>query len=246
MVDVRSLLAESQIGLGKLPRQSMKDMVAEKLSLLIASGLLEIGDSLPSERDLATALGVSRETIRGAILILSTKGILSVTQGARSTVASNEIDAPGLLGAMGSSNMRQYSLDDVHQARLKIEAEVSRLGVSGDSLSKSDLVRLGNLIVAQEKATKDPIRFLILDREFHTIIYRACGNEVLSDIATTLYSYQLDHRRKVVTKPGIIARSIGDHHAILAALEARDVERLCAAFRVHERRIYETTRQLEK
>ncbi|MCY4305965.1 MAG: FCD domain-containing protein [Aestuariivita sp.] len=242
-MDVNSLPIENQIGLEKLPRQSMKDIVAEKLSLLIASGLLEIGDALPAERDLATALGVSRETIRGAILILSTKGILSVTQGARSTVASNEIDAPGLLRATGSNNMRRYSLDDVHQTRLKIEAEVSRLSVINPK--KSDLVRLGNLIVAQEKATEDPIRFLILDREFHTIIYRACGNEVLADIATTLYSYQLDHRRRVVTKPGTIARSISDHYAILTALEAKNAEKLSAAFEVHEWRIYETTRQLK-
>jgi len=47
-----------------------------------------------------------------------------------------------------------------------------------------------------------------------------------------------------VAEPGAIARSVGDHEAILAALEARDRERTVAAFDTHLERIYRTTQDV--
>ncbi|MFO6463499.1 FadR/GntR family transcriptional regulator [Jannaschia sp. KMU-145] len=240
-MDAHPLLAADGSGLGHLPRRSMKDAIAEKLATLIGSGALSVGDPLPAERELAAAMGVSRETIRGAFLILSTRGILSVVQGARTTVASDDVGDLGL-AAMPQSQVTAYGLDDVHDARLLVEARVARLAV--ETMQADDLARLDTLIDAQNGARDDPVRYLILDREFHTIIYRASGNAVLSDIAATLYSYLLGHRRRAVARPGAIDRSIADHRTILDALGARDGDALAHAFGVHERRIYETTRQL--
>jgi DNA-binding FadR family transcriptional regulator len=240
-MDAHALLAEDVSGLAHVPRQSIKDVIAEKLATLIASGVLSVGDPLPAERELAAAMGVSRETIRGAFLILSTRGILSVVQGARTTVASNDVGDMGL-AAMAHAQVTAYALDDVHEGRLLVEARVARL--AAEEMASDGLTRIEALIDAQEAAAGDPVRFLILDREFHTLVYRACGNAVLSDVATTLYSYLLDHRRRAVARPGAIARSIADHRDILAALRARDGDAAAQAFGVHERRIYETTRQL--
>ena len=226
--------------LGHVPRQSMKDTVAEKLANLIASGVLSVGDPLPAERELAAALGVSRETIRGALLILSTRGILSVVQGARTTVASQDLGDLGLFNP-GYVAATVDALDDLHEARLLIEARVTALAAR--EINDEALDRLGELIAAQEAAHGDPVRFLILDREFHTIIYRACENAILAELATTLYSYLLDHRRRVVSNPQAIRNSIQDHRAILLALTERDSKAVVEAFGVHERRIYETTRQ---
>ena len=84
-------LASHSPALEKVAHRSMKDVIAERFAGLIASGILSVGDSFPSERDLAATMGVSRETIRGALLILSTKGIVSVVQGARTRVASADV-----------------------------------------------------------------------------------------------------------------------------------------------------------
>lgn len=239
-MDARTLLAEDGSILAHVPRRSMKDTIADKIATLIASGVLSVGDELPGERDLASAMGVSRETIRGAILILSTRGILSVMQGARTTVASNDVGEIALSG-MPYRDVMTYGLDDVHEARLLVEARVAWL--AAERIDGKALARLRGLIAAQEVAQDNPVRFLILDREFHTAIYRACGNAVLSDVATTLYSYLLDHRRRAVARPGAIRSSIADHRAILEGLVRHDGDAVVAAFAVHERRIYETTRQ---
>lgn len=240
-MDAQTLLGEESAGLGPVARQSMKDRIAGKLAALIGSGALTVGDVLPAERDLAAGMGVSRETVRGALLILSTRGILSVVQGARTTVASADVGELGLT-EMPPAGVAAYALDDVHEVRLLIEARVARLAT--ERTSEAALNRLEALTAAQERAGDDPVRFLVSDREFHTSLYRACGNAVLADAATTLWSYQLDHRRRAVARPGAIATSIAEHRAILSALRARDAAAAEAAIGAHERRIYETTRAL--
>lgn len=234
-------LSDDGTSLEKVAHHSVKNTVAERFATLIASGALSVGDTLPSERELASAMGVSRETIRGALLILSTQGIVSVVQGARTRVISADVGALGL-SALSGGRVTDYTLDDVHEARLTIEARLAPL--VADRIDDDTIGRLTELIETQEKTVGDPVRYLIADREFHTVIYRACGNAVFSDLAATLYSYLLDHRRRVVAQPGAIERSIGDHRDILAALKARDGDALAQAFGVHERRIYDTTRAL--
>ena len=83
---------------------------------------------------------------------------------------------------------------------------------------------------------------MISDREFHFAIYRSCGNPVLADFVCDLYAHLMEQRRKAIALPGAIARSVGDHAAILAALRARDAERVGSAFEVHIDRIFTTTR----
>ena len=228
--------------LDKVAHRSIKDEVAERFATLIASGVLGVGDSLPSERDLASSMGVSRETIRGALLILSTKGIVTVVQGARTKVTSVDVGGLGM-SALSNGRMTDYKLEDVHEGRLMVEARLATL--AAERVDAATIKHLKELIQVQEAAKNDPVGFLIADRAFHTAVYKACGNAVLSDLAATLYSYQLNHRRHAVSKAGVIEQSIEDHRDILYALEARDAEALVKALGSHERRIYDSTRALQ-
>lgn len=238
-MDLKAILTDDGAVLNGVPKQSMKDFVVQKIATVIATGILDVGDPLPGERELAAALSVSRETVRGAILILSTRGILSVTQGTRTVVASAELGELAVQSAR-YRDISRYSLDDVHEARLLVEGEVAR--AAAVRVEAATLETLHKSIEAQEAAVDDPVRFLICDREFHTAIYRAGGNAALADMAADLYSYLLDHRRRVVAQPTSIATSIADHRAILAGLEARDPEAAARAFAIHETRIYTTTK----
>ena len=104
-------------------RHSVRDVVAAKIATLIASGILKIGDDLPSERDLAAALQVSRETVRGGIQILVGKGLLSVAQGARTKVVGDEVGTM-LAGAREPRLINSYELEDIHTARWMVERQV--------------------------------------------------------------------------------------------------------------------------
>ncbi|QDL94534.1 FadR family transcriptional regulator (plasmid) [Paroceanicella profunda] len=216
----------------------MKDVIADKIAALIASGLLKVGDELPGERDLASALSVSRETVRAAIQGLAARGVLDVSQGARTRVASPDLGNMAI-GITNRLNVDSYDVDAVHQARLLIEQQV--VGDAAERISDEALKRLHSSLGAQRACLRDPLRFLICDREFHVTVYRACANPLLADIVTDLYTYMMDHRRRAVSLPGAIAASVSDHEAILAALSARDRAAAMAAFAGHENRIYTTT-----
>ncbi len=237
---IGTLLTASAAGLTQaLPRQTMREMIAGKIAALIVSGVLDLGDELPGERELAAALSVSRETIRGAIQSLAARGIVEVTHGSRTRVAKRDTGdiAVGLPGRMG---VNAYALDEVHAARVLVERQV--VGDAARLIDDPVLDVLRRSIVAQLACLDDPVPFLICDREFHAAIYRACGNALLSDIAIDLYTYLLDHRRRVMSRPGRIAASIADHRAILDALAAHDPTAAVAAFARHEDRIHASTR----
>lgn len=222
-------------------RRSVRDLVAGKIAALIASGMLKIGDELPSERDLAAALQVSRETVRGGIQILATRGLVAVVHGARTRVASDDVGT-GFTGLREVKPINSYDLEDIHASRLAVERQV--VSDAAGRVDGSTLAFLDDSLKAQRQATEDPVRFLIIDREFHLAIYRCCGNAVLADFVADLYSYMMEHRRKAVTAPGAILRSYRDHQAIVAALRAGDPQATVAAFETHLDRIYQTTKAI--
>ena len=220
-------------------RSSVSDIVADKLGGMIASGTLQIGDTLPSERELAAALRVSRESVRGGIRKLTALGVLEVSQGARTRVTSAEaVPEIGQAGRAGAVD--HYDLDDIHRARLAVERPL--VGDAAERIDEESFAALEESLAAQSGALEDPVRFIILDREFHRTVYRASGNPVLADFVTDLYAYMMAHRRRAIASPGAIARSYRDHEAIVLALGRRDRAAAMRAIRRHLVRIHTTTR----
>src|SRR4051812_17911507 len=145
-------------------RRTVRDVVADKIAMLIAAGILEVGDVLPSERELATALQVSRVTVRGAIGILSAHGIIEVSQGSRTRVVSTDV-SPVLTVRRQLRNINSYDIEAVHAARLLVERRV--VADAAVRIDEDTLAQLDAALAAQRAAADDPVRFLISDREFH-------------------------------------------------------------------------------
>jgi DNA-binding FadR family transcriptional regulator len=226
-------------------KQTAKEMIRDKIVSLIASGILQVGDELPSERELATMLAVSRETVRGAVQRLAGEGVVQVSQGARTRIANVNVDVGAQrIGVTNPTSINGYSLEAVHAARLLVETAV--VADAARHLSADEIRRLEDSIKAQEAACNDPVRFLICDREFHLTIYYACRNRLLADFVVDLYTYMLDHRRIAMGKPGAIEKSLEDHRFIVRALRMRNPEAVAAAFSEHILRIHDTSRDVNE
>lgn len=222
-------------------RRSLTNAISEKILGLIASGILQAGDALPSERELADALNVSRAAVRGGLQNLAAQGILDISQGARTRVRRSNIGSV-TIGIATARAIDAYDIESVHAARLLVERQVV-----SDAASHVDARRialLDGLLDAQKNALDDPVRFLICDREFHAAIYQASTNRLLADFCTDLYTYMMEFRRKAMSRPGAIAVSYADHVAIVETLRSRDAEAAVKAFAVHSGRIYATTQIL--
>ena len=222
-------------------KRPITNVIADKIAGLIASGILQVGDPLPSERELAVALNVSRDAVRGGIQILAARGILEISQGARTRVRRSDV-GPVTVGIATARAVDAYNLDSVHAARLLVERQV----VAGAALGidARGIAQLEALLASQKDALDDPVRFLISDREFHVAIYQASSNRLLADFSTDLYAYMMEYRREAVAQPGAIATSYADHVAIVEALKRHDPEAAAEAFAVHTGRIYATTQLL--
>jgi DNA-binding FadR family transcriptional regulator len=225
----------------ELARRTVRERISDKLASLVASGILQVGEELPSERELASLLAVSRETVRGAIQTLAGQGIVEIAQGARTRVVSRKIDTLKI-GVASPSAIDGYDLEAVHNARLLIERAV--VADVAARIDDETLARLEQSLAIQRQTMRDPVHFLICDREFHLAIYRCAGNPLLADFVIDLYTFMLDHRRVAVSQPGAIEESFRDHVAIYEALRARNPEAVVEAFGRHIDRIYATTVQI--
>ena len=223
-----------------IAKRTVKDQISDKLAYMILTGLLRPGDELPSERRLAGTLGVARESVRAAIAVLQARRMIEVSQGARTRVIG-----PGkamLHDSVGAlERLKDRSLDEVAEARGAVEEQVVRLAAK--RIDRAALARLERLLLDQEAMLADPVSFQISDREFHSVLYSACGNPLLSDVVNDFYDYALDFRRQALRRRGAIARSVADHRAIVAAMKARDPDLAAGAMHRHLERVKKTTRR---
>jgi DNA-binding FadR family transcriptional regulator len=228
-----SVFAESS----SMRRRTLKDQLADKLIYMISAGLICEGDYLPSERELASTLDVSRETVRGAIQLLVVKGMVEVSQGARTRVCkppvqNNWKDSFGL-------DLCDFDVSTVNETRRVVDVAILRSAAI--NISKKELERLSFLIGSQESMFDDPVAFHISDREFHSLIYKAGKNDLLAKIAADVYSYALDVRHVAMRQNNAIERSVREHMAIYRGLEQHDPDVAERAIVGHLDSIYKST-----
>ncbi len=223
---------------GRIARRTVKDQISDKLAYMIHSGLLRVGDELPSERELASTLGVSRETVRAAIGVLHTRRMIEVSQGSRTRVLG-----PGPFPIHESvstlGNLRDRTFGEVAEARAAVEVQV--IALAAQRISNNEVARLASLVRDQEAMLTDPVSFQISDRVFHTTLYSACRNTLLVDVVSDFYDYALEYRRLALQRPGAIAHSVAEHRGIVEALKTRIPEAAVAAAQKHLDQVRKTT-----
>jgi DNA-binding FadR family transcriptional regulator len=224
---------------GQIAKRTVKEQISDKLAYMIHTGLLRVGDELPSERELAATLGVSRETVRAAIGVLQARQMIEVNQGARTRVLGpGPMPLHESVGVLGG--LKHRSLEEVTEARAAVEVQVIRLAAK--RITPAQLTRLDALVQEQRGMLTDPVRFQISDQEFHHILYRACGNPLLADVVFDFYGYALEFRRLALQRKGAIAHSVEEHAGIVTALRTRKPDAAVAAMQRHLDQVHRTTR----
>lgn len=223
---------------GPIGKRTVKDQISDKIAYMIHSGLLQPGDELPSERDLATTLGVSRETVRSAIGVLQTRQMIEVSQGARTKVLGT---GPFKLHESVSSlrDLKTRSVEEVAEARAAVEVQV--IWLAAQRIGAAQIQRLDDLVSDQQTMLSDPVRFQISDQEFHSNLYKACGNALLADVVSDFYAYALEYRRRAMQKKGAIAISVREHRAIVDALKTGDPALAVKAMQGHLEQVRQST-----
>lgn len=213
-----------------IKRLSLREQIASTLADLVAAGLLREGDELPSERELAATLEVSRDSLRGALQLLQERGILDIGHGTKTRIRRS----PDTIDESQRFDLRKLvDLTDeaVMEARRLIEPDLARRAAS--LIDDATLKRLDKLVSAQRDMMDDPVRFQISDREFHTAIFAAAGNPVLLSFGAQTYAHAYTYRRELMRNHDGIPLAVEAHERILVALRKRDPRAAEMAMRDH-------------
>jgi GntR family transcriptional repressor for pyruvate dehydrogenase complex len=161
------------------PRR-LYQQIADQIRDLIERGGFEVGSRLPPERDLAAQLGVSRPSLREALIALDVEGRVEVRSGSGVYVcAAKAAPASARTAAMGKSPSQ------LMQARSVIEGEVVVLACAR---ATPELIgRLRELLEAMAQAIARRRGRLDLDRQFHLTLAHMSGNGVLQQLVGDLF-----------------------------------------------------------
>jgi GntR family transcriptional repressor for pyruvate dehydrogenase complex len=215
---------------------SQTDVVVQSIRQMIIDGRLRPGDRLPIERDLAAALGVSRNPLREGVRALSIMGVLETRQGDGTYVT--KLDPSMLLAPMGFVVDLQDSTGThhLHVVRRILETEGAALAardIATDKLAAAeDLLRRNEA----ELALPDPDHETVIENDiaFHRIIAEAAGNPVLSALIDALGGRTMrDRLRRSIAEPGADETAHREHLSILAALAGHDPDRARTRMAAH-------------
>ena len=212
--------------------------IAEQISTLIDRREFPAGSRLPAERELAVLLGVSRTSVREAIIALEIAGRVEVRVGTGIFVLGPAA------GAKHERSEERTGDDapgpfDVLAARALIEGEIAVLAAR--NARKSDIVALREKIAEMREHENNSVERDAADRRFHILIAEMTGNSALPLAVANLWDLrggEIWTRIEVhFHTPALRAKTLTDHEAIVAALEAHDADGARAAMHRHLRRV---------
>jgi GntR family transcriptional repressor for pyruvate dehydrogenase complex len=223
----------------KLARQPISEQVAGRILGMVKSGNLRPGDRLPTEAQMAVALGISRPPLREALKALTIMGVLESRQGGRYSVTDlspSRLVAP--FNAMLS--VAEYDIDEHFECRQIVDVELVRLCTA--RATPEERTRILQLAHDGTAFLTDPIGFRLLDYEFHQALNAGAHNTMLATVALGLYDVALDARRVASAAPGVIPVSVQQHIEVAEAVMAHDEDRAVAAVTRHLEHVRDSTR----
>ncbi|WP_295634962.1 FadR/GntR family transcriptional regulator [Novosphingobium sp.] len=205
--------------------------LARKLFAQLASGKFKIGDRLPAERDLADTHGVSRPTVREAIIALEVQGYVDVRVGSGAYVKKlpGAADAPEF-------NVTAFELTE---ARLLIEGEAAALAAT--NLTDDELDQLDALVARMAETDgggrEDVSAQFAADKAFHLLIAGGTRNAAMVHAVEELWRMRASSPESALlhdkARDAKVTPVVDEHSAIVAALRSRDPGLARSAMRAH-------------
>lgn len=204
-----------------IDRSNYPQQIAARIRGLILERRLASGDRLPTEREMAQLFGVSRSSIREAIKLLSAVGLLDSRTGAGIHVSANlgqSVLQPLSLAIFLSEGVQR----DLVEARQVLEPGLAALAAQHASeAQKEEMLRTVNQM---EAALGHPEEVALADLEFHLIVAKATGNQLLLEVLVGFQHLLRPHiTGNLITLPGQ-QEALRGHKLIYSAIKRSDPE----------------------
>ncbi len=194
------------------------------LRAMIRDGVFKSGTALPPQRDLAQQLGVSRASLREAVSILGTLGLLSIEQGRGTFLVSN---AERAVTGQPTGSWRfaaRYSPEEVYQFRLIAESQAVQLAAMNHT--DQEVAELAQNLERFRQATRlsDLGAYAQADFDFHRLIIRFSRNRLLADMHGSFAGVLLEAQRLPLIRRDTLWEAVLEHERIVESLKRSDPE----------------------
>ncbi|MDQ1184036.1 MULTISPECIES: FadR/GntR family transcriptional regulator [Agrobacterium] len=221
-----------------LNKTLLPQTVAREIQNMIQTGVLKPGEKIQSQRELSEQFGVSRASLREALLTLETLGMVK-TEAGRGTF----VTAPAERAAGPAANMapwrysQSYSAFDVFQTRALLEGEIAKLAAGRLTQRQLDEMEQATETMERSWEKQDVISNVEADLQFHATIVSACSNVMMQALYQTVRELITETQRQPIpiTDPARMRNSIAEHRRVIEALRLNDGNLAKAEMETHIR-----------
>ena len=216
--------------------QQLYERIASHIEDLVDSGKLQLGEKLPSERELAERLGVGRGVVREAIKVLRERGLVTILPGRGTFVA--ELDTGLLSDQLGRFfRVGPSSYDDLNEVRQILEVEIA--GLAAQRASVDDLAEMKRAIKEMQAHIASLDEYIEADSALHLALAKATRNELFPLLIDVMADLLQDSRRMIFQVTGAPERAQSFHRLIYEAVERGDAPAAREAMQRHMQQVTE-------
>lgn len=224
--------AEAEL-FGKISVGRMSEVIVEKIRELMREGQLKPGDRLPPERDLCERFGVSRVTMREALRLLESAGLVDIRVGGRGgafvTAPSSNRVGEGLADLV---TLSVIGAADVAEVRLVLEVEIVPLVC--ERVTEEDLTALEAICERSAEALRNGEYSVDMSLEFHNAVAQATHNPALEMLVESFRGpmlMSLQEARDIAPEMGGLGTK--EHKQFIEAVRRRDADEATRIMREH-------------
>ncbi len=210
--------------------------IADQLRSLIQQGEYPVGSRLPAERELAAQLGVSRPSVREALIALEVEGLVDVRVGSGVLVLAPPKSGSGDGARRGVGNA--YGPFEIIRARQLLEGELA--AIAARRMSKAQVTQLREVLAQMASDITAGSMPIHSDREFHLAVAAAADNAPLLRSVTDLYDERNNPLFETFGQHFENAKTwrmaLAEHHTVVDSIAARDADGARRAMQRHLQR----------
>lgn len=201
----------------------MSQAIVDQIKAMLRSGRLRPGDRLPTERQLCERYGVSRVTLREALRVLEASGLVTIRVGGRggTFLASPTAERLGD-GLADLLSLAPLTARHTTEARMIIELGVLPLAV--ERATSEDIEALRAMVADAERARAAGAYVRGMSVAFHVRVGECTHNAAIATLLRSFYGPIRTSIERSSPNAPISTRGIAEHHDLLDAIEARDVD----------------------
>lgn len=214
------------------------EQIVKQIMNLVAEGILNVGDQLPAERELALQFGVSRTAVREAVKALRERGLVEIRPGKGTYITDFSLSAQDIVQDSLAFIVRSDAPtgpDELQQVRYLLEPAIAAL--AAEKATAKDLQLLQEFIGKMDNSLDNQEAFVQADLDFHLTLAKATQNSLIPVLITPVIGLLREQRMRIFETAGGPERGQFHHKHILETVSQGDTIAARLAMEAHLKQV---------